>query len=92
MDAVREYGLTALPRDLKILLNGAKNNKDPAAVRVSDIQLPDTPLARKVIEYAKSELQEQTFNHSMRVFYYGSRPIYPPAPIHSLTNPVQAKP
>lgn len=71
MDPIREYGLTALPRDPKVLLNGAKNIKVPAAVTVSDIHLPDTPLAKKVMDYAKSELQEKTFNHSMRVYYYG---------------------
>ncbi|KAI9761610.1 MAG: hypothetical protein M1840_001750 [Geoglossum simile] len=76
MDPTREYGLTALPRDLKVLLNGAKNNKDPVAVMVDDIHLPDTPLARKVVDYARNELQEQTFNHSMRVYYYGMWPTH----------------
>ena len=79
MDPVREYGLTALPRDLKVLLSGAKNNKDPTAVMVSDIRVPDTLLAREVLDYAKSELPERTFNHSMRVYYYGLLPIHHPS-------------
>ncbi|KAH0566343.1 hypothetical protein GP486_000249 [Trichoglossum hirsutum] len=68
---IRDYGFSALPRDPAVILQGRKNNRNPLPVAVSDIELPDTPLAKAVLEYAKKELREETFNHSMRVFYYG---------------------
>jgi hypothetical protein len=33
--------------------------------------LPDTLVVKAAMEYVKKELPEHTFNHSMRVFYYG---------------------
>ncbi len=66
------HGWTAVPRDTSTLLNGKKNVKDPEPVTVDSIPLPKTPLAKKVLEYAQKELREETFNHSMRVFYYGT--------------------
>lgn len=66
------HGWTAVPRDTSILLNGTKNVKDPRPVTVASIPLPETALAKKVLEYAQMELSEQTFNHSMRVYYYGT--------------------
>ena len=44
---------------------------------VDSIQLPDSRIAKEVLGYAKAELNEQTFNHSMRVYYYGSSTTYP---------------
>ena len=71
MDPVQEYGWTAQPRDPAIVLRGQKNIKDPQPQSVQDINLPDTALAKSIMEYARRELPEQTFNHSMRVYYYG---------------------
>lgn len=66
------HGWTAVPRDTSALFNGKKNVKDPELVTVDSILLPETPLAKNVLEYAQKELREETFNHSMRVFYYGT--------------------
>ena len=65
------YGWTAVPRDTNSLLKGKKNVVDPRPVKVNDVQLPDTERAKKVMAYARTELSEETFNHSMRVYYYG---------------------
>lgn len=70
-DPITTHGWTARPRDVSILLTGKKNIKSPEPVKVENISLPDTQLAKAVMEYAKQELREETFNHSMRVFYYG---------------------
>ena len=68
--AISEYGWVSKPRDPKIFLE-EKLSRDPAPQTLDSIRLPDTPLAKKVLEYAKQELNDGTFNHSMRVFYYG---------------------
>lgn len=47
-------------------------NPRPANIKVSEITLLDTDVARKTYQYAKEELPEKTFNHSMRVYYYGT--------------------
>ncbi|KAF2494142.1 cyanamide hydratase [Lophium mytilinum] len=70
-ESISQYGFTAVPRSLsKILAHTASN--PPAKVDAADITPPSSELAKKVYAYAKEHLSEQTFNHSMRVFYYGS--------------------
>ena len=68
---IEEYGFSALARDPNVLLKGQKNNTEPQPQSVNDVSVPDTPLARKVQDYAKQELRAETYNHSMRVYYYG---------------------
>ncbi|KAF2666139.1 cyanamide hydratase, partial [Microthyrium microscopicum] len=38
---------------------------------IEDIDIPSSAACIKVIEYARTELPEPTFNHSMRVYYWG---------------------
>lgn len=64
------HGWTAVPRDTAILLRDV-NKIDSTALTVEHILLPQSRLAKEVMAYAKKELNEQTFNHSMRVYYYG---------------------
>jgi cyanamide hydratase len=71
MDPVKAYGWTALPRKVEALLATRTDVKPPSPVLVASVPLPDSPLARALQTYAKKELQPETFNHSMRVFYYG---------------------
>lgn len=71
-EAIYKYGWAAQPRDVSVLLDGKKNNKEPKPLDVSSVQLPDTALAKSVLEYARKELSTETFNHSMRVYYYGT--------------------
>lgn len=68
---IDSYGWTAQPRNVSQLLHGQKANRPPKPQAVESTDLPDTPLAKSVIEYAKKELSAETFNHSMRVYYYG---------------------
>lgn len=73
-DAIQAYGWAAKPRDPTIFLR-EKVHKDPVPQTVESIRLPDTPLAKRLLEYAKQKLNTGTFNHSMRVFYYGNNLI-----------------
>ncbi len=75
-DAISLYGWAAKPRDPAVFLNGKKNFKHPVPQTVESIKLPDTPVAKAVLEYAREELNTETFNHSMRVFYYGTILLY----------------
>jgi len=74
-DPIKAYGWTAMPRKVETLLSTRTNVKSPAPVSVNDIVLPDSPLAQAVHKYAKKELAPETFNHSMRVYYYGMHHI-----------------
>ncbi len=73
-EAIKLYGWAAKPRDPAVFLEGKKKFKDPVPQHVESIKLPDTPIAKAVLEYARKELNVETFNHSMRVFYYGKLP------------------
>lgn len=70
-DAIKSFGWTAKPRDPTVFLEGKKNLKEPVPQTVDSIRIPDTNLAQTILEYAKIELSAATYNHSMRVYYYG---------------------
>ncbi|KAF2739007.1 cyanamide hydratase [Polyplosphaeria fusca] len=65
------HGWTAVPRSQSRFLADVDKNR-PAKFSVDDIELPDSDVVRKTHAYAKKELPERTFNHSMRVYYYGA--------------------
>ncbi|EYE94043.1 cyanamide hydratase [Aspergillus ruber CBS 135680] len=64
---VEEYGWGAVPINPKEFAP----SKAPKPHLVKDTPLPETQVAKAALEYAKAELPAHTFNHSMRVFYYG---------------------
>jgi cyanamide hydratase len=64
-----EYGFDAVPRSQAKLLKG--HNKESPYIPASDISVPDTPVVRAVVEYVKKELSPETYNHCVRVYYYG---------------------
>jgi cyanamide hydratase len=70
-DPVKAYGWTAFPRKVDTLLATRRDVKDAVPISVSDMKLPDSKLAKTILEYAKTELATETFNHSLRVYYYG---------------------
>jgi hypothetical protein len=70
-EQIKEYGWSAVSRDPKQSGGLKKYNHIPTPLFVKDVAIPNSPLAKKVMEYAKAELPEPTFNHSMRLFYYG---------------------
>lgn len=67
------YGWTAVPRSQGVLLNSVQP-RDAEPIKVADIPLPSSSVIDQVHAYAKASLPEETYNHSMRVFYYGTCP------------------
>lgn len=71
--AIEKYGWTAVPRKVSTLLAQSPTASSPAKpVLASTIELPRSPLVKTVHQYTKEKLAVETFNHSMRVYYYGS--------------------
>lgn len=69
-DHLTRNGWAAVPRDFtKSLANIDKNTH--AELSVKNVTLPESEIVRKTYEFAKEQLPEKTFNHSMRVVYYG---------------------
>lgn len=66
-----KHGFTAVPRSLDKLIADRPIKVTSKPVRVEDIDLSESPLAKTIQEYARENLPEQTYNHSMRVYYFG---------------------
>ncbi|KAL7276870.1 hypothetical protein RUND412_000110 [Rhizina undulata] len=67
-----KYGFTpAISRDITVVLKGKDYNTPPTPLLVDDIPLPSTPLSKYIADYARAALPEETFNHAMRVYYFG---------------------
>lgn len=71
-DEVLLHGWTAVPVDAGQLFDGKTYKNTPTPLKVDCIEFPsDDPIVVKAQEYAKDKLPPKTFNHSMRVYYYG---------------------
>jgi len=74
-DAVTFYGFTPVPRDPEVLFKDHPTASGPNPkqdlLEAKDLAFPDSELVRKVKEFVKKELDEQTYNHSHRVFIFG---------------------
>jgi cyanamide hydratase len=70
--AIEKYGWTSVPRKVEALLKQSQSSGPAPSLSISSIPLPSSPLSKAVHEYAQKELPIETFNHSLRVFYYGS--------------------
>ena len=66
-------GWAAVPRSFDKSLVDVDKNKQ-AELSVKDVKLPDSTIAKKTYAFAKQQLPERTFNHSMRVVYFGKPP------------------
>ena len=64
-----EYGFDPVPRSQEKLLKG--HNKESPYISPDEIQMPDTKVVKVVEEYVRKELSRETYNHSVRVYYYG---------------------
>lgn len=63
-------GWAAVPRSFSKSLVDV-NKHEQAKLSVKDVKLPDSEIAKRTHDFAKQQLPEKTFNHSMRVVYYG---------------------
>ena len=69
--AITEFGFTAVVRDPEKLL--PRYQKDSPYIPLSGIELPATQVVKVVEEYVRKELSPETYNHSVRVYYYGKQ-------------------
>ncbi len=61
-----------MPVDANAIFLGKPFLNKPQPLLVNDIKFPsDDSIVAKVHQYAKEKLPGKTFNHSMRVFYFG---------------------
>jgi len=69
------YGFTPVPRNPDVLFadhpTASGDNPKQDLFVASDFPWPDSPLVREVKAFVKKDLDEQTFNHSHRVYIYG---------------------
>lgn len=65
------FGLEAVPRDVDAVLAGLSVQSTAQSFALSDLAPPDTPLAKSIHDYAKQQLNAETYRHSMRVYYIG---------------------
>lgn len=73
-DNIEKFGFTAVPRSLNKLIATQSTKATSRPVSVDGIVLPNTPLVASMQAFAKEKLPRQTYNHSMRVYYYGKLP------------------
>ncbi|KAL7935356.1 hypothetical protein V8C35DRAFT_333871 [Trichoderma chlorosporum] len=69
---IAQNGWTSLPLDPSLLWNGNPFQNVPGPILVDDIPFPKDPIVLSIQQYAKEKLPIQTFNHCMRVFYFGA--------------------
>lgn len=71
-DEIIEHGWTAVPVDAKEIFGDRPYQRKPPPVPAADIPFPsDDQIVAKVQAYAKEHLPLPTYNHSMRVYYFG---------------------
>lgn len=79
---VVKYGYTPVPRDPDVLFRehptatGLVPQKADYSLDSAELAFPDTELVRRSKAFVKEKLNDQTFNHSQRVYIYGTM-IYP---------------
>ncbi|KAI1841547.1 hypothetical protein JX265_013512 [Neoarthrinium moseri] len=71
-DDIAKHGWSAVPRDSNDIFGDNPYLHKPPVMTVDKIPFPsEDPIVSNVQTYAKEHLQEPTYNHSMRVYYFG---------------------
>jgi cyanamide hydratase len=74
-DETKLNGWSSMPADAGIIFGDRPFINEPGPISVDEIKFPvDDPVVVKTSDYAKAVLHPETFNHSMRVYYYGMYP------------------
>lgn len=72
MSTKQMYGLTAVPASPTTLLTTTPiPTQPPSPISVTQTPIPNTPLVQRINSYARLHLPKETYNHSLRVYYYG---------------------
>ncbi|KAL2847132.1 hypothetical protein BJX68DRAFT_276962 [Aspergillus pseudodeflectus] len=65
-------GWTAVPVDAGAIFVNRPFINEPKPISIEEIKFPaEDPVVDKTVQYAQTVLDPQTFNHSMRVYYFG---------------------
>jgi len=71
-NAIAEHGWTCVPLDADVIFGGAPYLIKPVHIHVKDIKFPeDDPVVVRAQRYAQDTLPIETYNHSIRVYYWG---------------------
>ncbi|MBE3044177.1 hypothetical protein IMZ48_16715 [Candidatus Bathyarchaeota archaeon] len=69
---VGENGWASTPADAGAIFGDQPYITEPGPLSVKEIEFPYAdPIVAKTLDYAVATLHSETFNHSMRVYYYG---------------------
>ncbi|WWC93018.1 uncharacterized protein L201_007982 [Kwoniella dendrophila CBS 6074] len=83
-DPYEIYGFTALPAAQSLIKPATDSPKE---IKIEDLlPLPSSPLAKRINEYCKLKLSEDTYKHSIRVYLYGKAISKECFPQFNLTN------
>ncbi|KZT73509.1 cyanamide hydratase [Daedalea quercina L-15889] len=89
-DNVVFYGFTPVPRDPDVLFKDHPTasglNPKQELFTADDFPFPDSSVVRAVKDFVKKELDEQTYNHSHRVYIYGTALVKTHFPSWSYDN------
>lgn len=66
--STHDYGFTSLAADMS---KTKPATETPPTISVDELQIPQSPLARRIDAYVQSKLPKQTYYHSQRVYAYG---------------------
>lgn len=70
---VQANGWTAVPVSGKQIVEARKPTSPPDPVKVEDIHFPsEDPIIVEAQSFAQKHLSTEAYNHSMRVFYWGT--------------------
>ncbi|KAM4064594.1 HD domain-containing protein [Hirsutella rhossiliensis] len=84
MPQVARNGWHAVPVDPSNIFGGKPFINQPEPLLVADMEFPgDDAVVEKVCAYAKQKLPLQTFNHSMRVYYFATAIVRQQFPEHA---------
>lgn len=67
---IQEFGWAAVPRNRSNV--PSKQDAKGHSIQIDFDAWPTSDVVKKAQEFVKAELPEETFNHSMRVFHYGT--------------------
>ncbi|CRG91911.1 hypothetical protein PISL3812_08965 [Talaromyces islandicus] len=71
-DEVGLNGWTSVPADAGVIFDHHSLINEPEYIPMDAIEFPfNHPVVSKTLDYVKQVLHPETFNHSMRVYYYG---------------------
>lgn len=83
-DLLAIHGWTAVPRNPSVVLSEKPYIHPPKPLAVKDIAFPvKDAIVAKVQQYAQEKLPPQTYNHSMRVFYFATAILQQQFPDHA---------